>query len=297
MSATAEDLLKEGRIEEAMQALQDKIRKSPGDGKLRVFLFQLLVVQGAWERALTQLQVNNELDPATLPMVQTYRELIQCEVFRRDVFAGRRSPLLFGEPAQWMARMVQALHLHATGETAAAEALWDEAYAEAPATGGTVDGQPFTWIADADNRLGPLLEAIVNGQYYWIPFAKIRGITVDPPADLRDMVWTPVHFTWSNGGETVGFLPTRYAGSEAAADPLLRLSRKTEWGELVGEYYQGLGQRMFATDEGDHPLLEIREIALDSEPVACPEPEGEPGAEGEPVPSGDAPAAPAAPAG
>ena len=34
----------------------------------------------------------------------------------------------------------------------------------------------FEWIADADDRLGPVLEAIVNGRYYWVPFERVRRI-------------------------------------------------------------------------------------------------------------------------
>ncbi|MEW8586643.1 MAG: tetratricopeptide repeat protein, partial [Candidatus Thiodiazotropha sp.] len=53
----AEELLQQGQIDEALQALQQAIRKEPSNVKLRVFLFQLLCVIGAWERALSQLEV------------------------------------------------------------------------------------------------------------------------------------------------------------------------------------------------------------------------------------------------
>ena len=59
----------------------------------------------------------------------------------------------------------------------------------------------FAWIADADPRLGPVLEVFVNGNYMWVPFARVHAMQFDPPADLRDQVWMPARFTWSNGGE------------------------------------------------------------------------------------------------
>ena len=90
---TAQELLREGQLDEALAALQQEIRQSPADAKLRVFLFQLLAVQGQWDRALTQLSVVGELDALALPMVQTYREAIRCEVLRSEVFAGKRTPL------------------------------------------------------------------------------------------------------------------------------------------------------------------------------------------------------------
>ena len=65
---------------------------------------------------------------------------------------------------------------------------------------GTVNGEAFEWIADADMRLGPVLEAVVNGKYYWMPFSALAQVDIDPPEDLRDMVWLPAHFLFVNGG-------------------------------------------------------------------------------------------------
>ena len=84
----AEQALKDGDPQIAIKHLQAQIRKQPADAKLRVFLFQLLCVQGDWSRALNQLTVACELDISTLPMVQTYRETIQCERLREQVFKG-----------------------------------------------------------------------------------------------------------------------------------------------------------------------------------------------------------------
>ncbi|MEW8551662.1 MAG: tetratricopeptide repeat protein, partial [Candidatus Thiodiazotropha endolucinida] len=51
----AEELLKQGQLDEALQALQQTIRKEPSNAKFRVFLFPLLCVIGVWERALSHL--------------------------------------------------------------------------------------------------------------------------------------------------------------------------------------------------------------------------------------------------
>ena len=58
------------------------------------------------------------------------------------------------------------------------------------------------------------------------------------------------------------FVPARYPGSEAAQDDALRMARRTEWRQLDGGSWVGLGQRMLATDAGDHSLLDIRTIEL-----------------------------------
>ena len=264
----AEALLREGKLDEALGALEQAVRKNPADPKLRVFMFQLLAVRGEWERALTQLNVAAEMDPANLLMAQVCRPALNAEVFRAAVFAGERTPLVMGEPAEWVGWMIQANALTAQGEHAAAEPLRVRALDAAPAVAGTIDGKPFEWIADADSRLGPMLEAIVEGKYYWIPFSNISAILIEKPADLRDVVWAPAHFRWAAGGETVGLIPSRYPGTETAADAVVRLARRTDWAQPAPETYTGLGQRVLATDAGEHGVLETRLITIGEPPEA-----------------------------
>jgi len=258
-----EELLKAGQLEEALAALEAQVRADPADAKLRVFLFQLLAVIGDWERSLNQLNVAAELDAMNLLMAQVCRAALNCEALRADVFAGKRSPLVFGEPDEWIGYLVQANRLVAEGKYKASQELREQAFEGAPAIAGSVDDQPFAWIADADSRLGPVLEAVVDGKYYWVPFTAVRGVEIEPPADLRDLVWVPAQFTWVNGGQSAGLIPTRYPGSEASEDSAIRLARKTEWVEKPGETFLGLGQRMLATDEGELSLLQVRRVDLE----------------------------------
>ena len=271
----AEDRWRAGDPEESLRRLQEQVRREPANARFRVFLFQLLALMGQWERALTQLTVAGELDAGNLAMVQTYREALRCEVLRAEIFAGGRSPMVFGEPEEWFALLLQAQRLVAQGAGEQARALRERALEAAPATPGTIDGTPFAWIMDGDSRLGPVLEAIVNGRYYWIPFERIRAMHLDPPQDLRDLVWMPAHFTWANAGEAVGLIPTRYPGSEASPDAEVRRSRRTDWLEQAGDTFVGLGQRMFFTDGGEYPLMDVRTIVFATDPGARqPDPPG-----------------------
>jgi type VI secretion system protein ImpE len=258
----AEHAVREGDLDGALRNLQEQVRKEPSKAELRVFLFQLLAVMGQWERAHTQLNVAADLDPKALAMAQMYREAISCELLRADVFGGRKSPVVFGEPEEWLALLIESLLVDGTSRAAEAQALRARAFEAAPPSTGTIDGQPFEWIADADMRLGPVCEAVINGRYYWVPFGRIARIDLEAPVDLRDVVWMPAHFQFANGGETVGVIPTRYPGSEAADDPQLRLARKTVWHEDAADVYSGLGQRILATDAGEHALMDVRTIVI-----------------------------------
>jgi len=267
---SAVESLREGNLGQALKEVQQQVRSDPSDAKQRIFLFQLLSVMGDWDRALTQLNVVGDLDDSALAMVQAYREVLSCETLRSAVFSGRHSPVLFGEPQEWCALMTQALRLDADGQATAAAGMRQQALEGAPATGGQItlasneQPQPFDWLADADSRLGPIIEAYVDGRYVWIPVDRITTIDIEPPADLRDVAWMPVHFKWSTEGETVGLIPTRYVGSEKSEDDLIRLARKTDWAEPCEGSCFGLGQRMIATDQDDYAMMDIRKIEFHS---------------------------------
>ena len=281
---SAEDALRNGDVDAALAALFDEVRSEPDQPRHRVFLFQLLCVTGDWDRALTQLNVARDLDPSALVMAQAYQEILQCEALRRKVFEGSHTPLIFGDPEPWLVQMLEALHLDHEGNANAARDLRQRALDEAPATAGKIvfeksgagepsdEEDPFDWIADGDFRMGPALEMIVNGRYYWAPFHRIAEITIERPADLRDVVWTPAQFRWANAGEAVGVIPTRYVDSEKHPDGAIRLARKTIWQENAENAYEGLGQRIFTTNQAEYGLMDVRKITLDVESAADPDP-------------------------
>ncbi len=283
----AEQAIRQGQVTQALQLLQDGVRAKPADVKLRIFLFQLLAVAGQWARALNQLKVCGEMDAGTLAMVNTYREALQCEALRDAVFKGQTTPMVYGQPQAWVAQLVEALQADARGEHALARHLREQALEAAPTTSGTLNGESFAWLADADSRLGPVLEVIINGRYGWLPFASVAQIDFEPPSDLRDMVWLPCSITLPNGGGTVALVPTRYAPMPEGTDELTRLSRRTEWIEISPEQYRGVGQRLLTTDQSELGLLEVRTLVFQVQGGAG---EGEAGAAVDVPVSGQAPA-------
>lgn len=260
---TPEDYLKTGHLKESLQLLQERIKKQPANSADRIFLFQLLSVMGQWERAQTQLEVLKELDERSIPMVLTYRQVIACEQYREQVFSGQREPVIFGTPQKWIALLVQALRLVAEENYEASRNLRFQAFEEAPGHGGTINGESFAWMADSDPRMGPILEAYIDGRYLWIPLERVRSILIEEPVDLRDLIWLPAHFTWRNGGESYGFLATRYPFSYQM-DPQLALSRKTIWEEYPNDLMIGYGQKMWTTDQSEYALMDTRTILIAS---------------------------------
>ncbi|MBC7503005.1 MAG: virulence protein SciE type [Herminiimonas sp.] len=245
-----------------LDKVQAAIRTQPGKADLRVYLFQLLCLTGQWERARTQLQLCAQLDAGALSMATIYREALNCERDRAEVFTGRRKPHIIGVPPSWLSMMIEAQHLLAAGDSAGARCLRDNALEQAPATGGSLDGQRFDWLCDADSRLGPIIEAIIGTRYCWIAISQLRCIELDMPQDLRDLVWLPARLTFIEKGEQMALIPVRYPGSEAADDDV-RMARATRWIDFDGDGFAGSGQRMLATDQGEHALLDVRRILFD----------------------------------
>jgi type VI secretion system protein ImpE len=261
---TPEEFFRAGALAECRQALEERLREKPQEEAPRIFYFQLLLALCEWDRAQRQLQTLESLGAINPLFSKVFTGLIQAERFRAEVFAGQRAPLLLGEPPKWVASLVEALK-HPANSTAAAS-LRAQALAEAEPTGGRCNDETFAWVMDGDARLGPVLEVILEGQYYWVPFAVTRKISLEKPQDLRDFVWAPGQFTWVNGGQVAGHMPVRYPFPVSPPPaPAGLLAKITEWEEVSSGQFLGRGQRRWLADTGEYALLETRQMELDHE--------------------------------
>lgn len=263
MPLDPEEALRTGDLDAALKAIKEKIRARPENHEHRLFLFQLLSVMGDIDRALTHLNVAADLDDDAEMMAKMYRAGLACESFRHDVFLGKKTPLIFGEPEPWIGPLLQASQYAAAGEMDAAISSRDQAFEAVEAVSGQINDEPFEWVMDADSRLGPVLEMIINGKYYWVPFHRIKELKIDKPQFLKDMVWLSAEVVWANRGQASVLIPVRYAGSTETAVHELLLARRTDWSTPAEGYYTGLGQRMLSTDTKDVPLLEVRSLIMD----------------------------------
>jgi type VI secretion system protein ImpE len=195
--------------------------------------------------------------------VHAYREAINCELHREAVFLGKSKPLVLGDPQQWMALLIEAQQCFARDEMANFLSLSTQAFEQAPTTNGKINGEPFEWLADADQRFGPTLEIIFNGQYYWAPLEAIKSLRSEKPSDLRDLVWLPAEVTWTNGWQNMVMMPARYPLLSGVGNEYL-LSRKTDWQDRGQDVFEGIGQRLLATDQSDYPLLTVRSIEFET---------------------------------
>lgn len=257
-------------VTEMLAAATSAVKASPTDPSARMKLFRLFCLTGQWERAVTQLDTASGIDAQLAMTSLVYKQALACERFRAQVFAGQRTPVVLGEPQAWLGWMIEALRLEGTGASSGAEsaataaaALRAQALEAAEARPGRLNDAPFAWIADADARLGPVCEAFIDGKYYWLPFERIASLTIVPPDDLIDLVWTSAELVFDNQGVKQALIPTRYPGTEALTDDGLRLARRTEWLGSEAGGWRGVGQREFVTDGAEIGLCDVRSLALD----------------------------------
>lgn len=259
--ADADLLFRQGDLDGARAALIEIVRSAPSDAKARLFLCQLLAVAGEWDKAKKQLALLAQLSPEAEMLSVAYGQAIEAEAVRSRVFAGEeRIALLVDSP--WAATLPEAIEHYALGRAAEGDAARDAAFDAAPDTPGDLNGEAFDWIADADARFGPAVEAIVGGRYGLIPFDTIASMKSEGPRDLRDIVWYPVEIAFRSGHSVAALLPARYPGSEASSDPAERLTRTTGWTDTAWGQ-AGLGAHLWTLSSGeDHPLLSVRTLTF-----------------------------------
>jgi type VI secretion system protein ImpE len=229
---TARELYAAGRLESAIDALGAELRDNPLDVQRRTFLFELLSFAGQYDRAEKQLDVLARAGVDAELAVLPYRAALQAERTREQMFAAGELPT-----------------------------------APAPEpVAGTLNGQPFLAIEDADPRVGARLEVMAGGRYLWIPFAHLSSVSVDAPRMLRDLRWAPARVRTGAGvpetdlGEVL--LPSLSPAAWRSEDAEVRLGRATDWEELEDGSYAPLGQKLLRVDGALVPLLDVRELVL-----------------------------------
>lgn len=228
----AQELFRAGKLAEAVQALGAELRDNPADAKRRTFLFELLCFAGDYQRAEKQLDILASDGRSAEMGALLYRAALHAERIRQAKFEKKDFPIT-------------------------------EPESDAPLAG-TLNGKPFEYFADADPRLGARLEVFAAGDYLWIPLHHIASIEMQAPTRLRDLLWTPAvirtgpAFKGKELGEVL--LPALSPLSWKHTDDQIRLGRATDWQDDGGGNAVPVGQKMFAVDDDEIPILEIRNL-------------------------------------
>ncbi|HEY1065111.1 MAG TPA: hypothetical protein VGE52_03345, partial [Pirellulales bacterium] len=178
---TPSELYKAGKLKEAIEAQLALVKAQPGDQTKRLFFYELLAFNGEWERAKKQIDFVESADPKVIAAVQSYRSLVDFEVERAEVLAGKREPRFLTPPPEHVRLRLEAIKKLAAGEKTAASELLKQAADQTPEYTGTLNGKPFSVFRDADDLFGPILEVVGTNApaesknatetrfYFWVP--------------------------------------------------------------------------------------------------------------------------------
>lgn len=229
----AEQLYQAGRVDEAIQTLGSTLRSNPADVRARTFLFELLCFAGEYDRAARQLDVVADSSKEAGLGAMLYRSALHAERTRQELF------LSVGQVG-----------------------------GEAPPTAvtGTLNGEPFQTIEDADPRIGARLEVFAAGQYTWVPFADLAEVRMEEPRRLRDLLWAPARVKAGARMRDFEFgevlVPAVAPLSWQHADWQVRLGRQIDWQTLPDGEELPLGPKMLLIDGELIPILEVRELVI-----------------------------------
>jgi type VI secretion system protein ImpE len=231
----AEDLFREGKLEDAIRTLGSELRDDPANARKRTFLFELLSFAGEYDRAEKQLDLLGDENKDAMLASLLYRGALNAERTRQAMFQEGKLAPPTANPLK---------------------------------IGGLLNGKPFESIADADPRLGARLEVIAAGDYLWIGFEHVAKLTIQRPKRLRDTLWatgslqTGPSFKGQDLGDVL--LPALAPESVASDDPDIRLGRVTEWFRDESGLEFPLGRKVLLVDGEEVPLLEVRTLEINA---------------------------------
>lgn len=228
----ASELYKAGKLDEAIDTLGARLRGNPDDEAARVFLFGLLCFAGELDRAVSQLDVIARGGKDAEIGSWLYRGALHASKTRRQMFESREFPRT----------------------------------ADAPPVSGTLNGSAFSTLTDADPRIGASLELMVGGEYLWLPLVHTADVQIEPPSQLRDLVWTPARVRPTEDFRDLELgtvlMPALAPLTWRHEDPEVRLGWRNVWEDDHGVRVP-LGQKMLSVDGELVPLLEVRELRVD----------------------------------
>ena len=231
---TARELYQAGKLDAAIQALVAELRDNPGDVRGRTFLFELLCFAGEYDRAAKHLNVLAAASPDAATGALVYGAALAAENARRELFTKGEFP---------------------------------QSSSVGPVSG-TLNGQPFESLEDADPRIGARLEIFAAGDYMWLPLIHVSSVRMEAPKRLRDLLWTPAWIKTGPAfdGKELGevLIPALAPFSSRHADDAVRLGRATVWEDEAGAGVP-YGQKTLLVDGEDFPLLEVRSLEISVE--------------------------------
>ena len=262
------ELLREGRLFDALEAAKREVRSNPVDISLRYCLFELVCATGDWNRCKAQLETLMSLGGDPSSGIGILADL-NASIERDRCWAGDFKPRWIGNPdADDLRLMVELEQAIQDGSKADSYKAWTRVreFSNGMAFGpGSVDGISFSEIATADDRLPGLLEVSAQGEYWWLLMGSVKRIEMAARSGkLSDLRWIPARVFLEDGSVSEMTIFGFYPGTETSDDLEARLAKRLSWRDLPDEIAFGEGPQMLWVDGESRPLHEMKVIEFTS---------------------------------
>jgi type VI secretion system protein ImpE len=257
----AEELFKEGRLQEAVDAQLNFVKKNPGDHNARFFLSELAAMQGDWERVDRQLDVIVKAAQANM-LALLVRQLVRAEILREQVIFEGRAPEVVVDLGDHGKLQVEACMEIRTEQFEAASAILEKIEATRTPINGSCNGKSIDVLIDMDDRLRGMAEVLTaTGKYFWVPWDQIASIKFTKPERPMDLIWRKAEISIRNSIDGEVYMPARYPGA-AKANREEQLSIATTWQELPSGINTGRGQRVLLTGDEAIEMMALEAIEV-----------------------------------
>ncbi len=261
---TLQELLEQDKLQEAIAQLQQNIQGNPNDCEAQFLLFELLALSEDFDGAESALRTVSALDAETSNTVDFFIGILQAERLRYNFWVNAEgSPSAIFEPPTYASAFIDAhFYLHAN-QVSEAESTLQAGWEQVPQRSGTLNNEPFTAIRDLDDILGPFLEIIVPGQYFWVPFDHIQRLDIPPLRSYPDTIWMPVDINFVGGRSGNAWIPSLYSGTGHNQDGKIQFGRMTlsrPSASLVIQRYCGQRDLKISESSGDR-WMGIRQVS------------------------------------
>src|SRR5215207_6655741 len=129
----AKTLLESGNLKGATESALALVKAKPTDPQARIFLFELSIFAGDWERAKRQLDVIGHQDTTAMIGSKIYEQCIIAEGKRADFFANGAKPEFLATPPDHVYGILAANNKVREGNRKEAREILDQVDQQRPA--------------------------------------------------------------------------------------------------------------------------------------------------------------------
>ncbi len=260
MTNDAKAQLDAGDLSGAIQSALSYVKANPTDVSARIFLFELSLFSGDWERAERQLDPIGHQDANALIGSLMLRQCLEAERKRQKLFSEGLKPEFIQSPPDYIYGLFGAVNRVREGKIAEARETLDKVEEQRPAFACKINGTDAEDFRDYNDLTSCVLEAFVKDSYIWIPFEEIVKVEFEKPKSLRDLFWLQAKIETSDGSNGEMFVPTLYVNSFKNDNNQIRLGRMTDWLDLGEDLYAGEGMKQFFINGESRGILELEKV-------------------------------------